>query len=50
MYYMYIILKIYIFIKNFEVLKIKILDFKDYNELVVVFFFRFLNKNFSYNC
>lgn len=36
MYYMYIILKIYISIKNFEALKTKISDFKDYNESVVV--------------
>lgn len=33
---MYIILKIYISIKNFEALKTKISDFKDYNESVVV--------------
>lgn len=36
MYYMYIILKIYISIKNFEALKTTISDFKDYNESVVV--------------
>lgn len=36
MYDMYIILKIYISIKNFEALKTKISDFKDYNESVVV--------------
>lgn len=36
MYYMYIILKIYITIKNFAALKTKISDFKDYNESVVV--------------
>lgn len=36
MYYMYIILKIYISIKNFEALKTKISDFKDYNESFVV--------------